>query len=60
MDLIYTATSGDDTAEIITDVLTAEDSGDASFELFIDTSGSKNLLLTELLQELHIVLLLEI
>ena len=39
VDLIYTATSGDDTAEIITDVLTAEDSGDASFELFIDTSG---------------------
>ena len=43
VDLIYTATSGDDTAEIITDVLTAEDSGDASFELFIDTSGSKKL-----------------
>ena len=41
--LIYTATSGDDTAEIITDVLTAEDSGDASFNLFLDTSGSKKL-----------------
>ena len=41
VDLIYTATSGDDTAEIITDVLTAEDSGDASFNLFLDTSGSK-------------------
>ena len=43
VDLIYTATSGDDTAEIITDVLTAEDSGDASFNLFLDTSGSKKL-----------------
>ena len=41
VDLIYTATSGDDTAEIISDVLTAEDAGDASFNLFLDTSGSK-------------------
>ena len=43
VDLIYTATSGDETAEIITDVLTAEDAGDASFNLFLDTSGSKKL-----------------
>ena len=43
VDLIYTATSGDDTAEIITDILTAEDSGDATFNLFLDTSGSKKL-----------------
>ena len=35
--------SGDDTAEIITDVLTAEDAGDASFNLFLDTSGTKKL-----------------
>ena len=41
VDLIYTATSGDDTAEIITDVLTSEDSGDAAFNLFLDTSGTK-------------------
>ena len=41
VDLLYTATSGDDTAEIISDVLTSEDSGDASFNLFLDTSGSK-------------------
>ena len=41
VDLIYTATSGDDTAEIISDVLTSEDSGDASFNLFLDTSGTK-------------------
>ena len=43
VDLIYTASSGDNTAEIISDVLTAEDSGDASFNLFLDTSGSKKL-----------------
>ena len=43
VDLLYTATSGDDTAEIITDVLTAEDPGDASFSLFLDTGGSKKL-----------------
>jgi hypothetical protein len=43
VDLIYTATSGDDTAEIITDILTAEDAGDATFNLFIDTSGTKKL-----------------
>ena len=43
VDLIYTATSGDDTAEIITDVLTAEDAGDASFNLFLDTTGAKKL-----------------
>ena len=43
VDLLYTATSGDNTAEIITDVLTSEDAGDASFNLFLDTSGSKKL-----------------
>ena len=43
VDLLYTATSGDDTAELITDVLTSEDSGDAAFNLFLDTSGTKKL-----------------
>ena len=43
VDLLYTATSGDNTAEIISDVLTAEDAGDASFNLFLDTSGAKKL-----------------
>ena len=43
VDLLYTATSGDDTAEIISDVLTAEDSGDATFNLFLDTGGAKKL-----------------
>ena len=43
VDLLYTATSGDDTAEIISDVLTTEDGGDAAFNLFLDTSGTKKL-----------------
>ena len=41
VDLLYTATSGDETQEFIKDVLTTEDPGDAQFELFLDTSGSK-------------------
>ena len=43
VDLLYTGTSGDDTNELISDILTSEDTGDASFELFIDTSSSKKL-----------------
>ena len=46
VDLLYTATSGDNTAEIISDVLTTEDAGDAQFELFLDTSGSKKVSFT--------------
>ena len=41
VDIIYTGTSGDNTAEIISDILTQEDDGTASFNLFLDTSGSK-------------------
>ena len=43
VDLLYTATSGDNTAEIISDVLTTEDDGTAAFNLFSDTSGGKKL-----------------
>ena len=43
VDLLYTATSGDNTAEIISDVLTTEDDGTAAFNLFLDTSGTKKL-----------------
>ena len=43
VDLLYTATSGDNTAEIISYVLTAEDPGDAAFNLFLDTGGTKKL-----------------
>ena len=41
VDLIYTAASSNETENLIDDVLTAEDAGDAQFELFLDTSGSK-------------------
>ena len=41
VDLLYTATTGDETQEFIKDVLTTEDPGDAQFELFLDTSGTK-------------------
>ena len=41
VDLLYTATSGDETQEFIKDILTTEDPGDAQFELFLDTTGTK-------------------
>ena len=41
VDLIYTAASSNETANLLADVLTAEDPADAQFELFLDTSGSK-------------------
>ena len=43
VELLYTASSGDETQEFIKDVLTTEDAADAQFELFLDTSGSKKL-----------------
>ena len=42
VDLLYTAATGD-TDTFIDDVLTTEDAGDATFNLFLDTSGSKKL-----------------
>ena len=41
VDFLYTAASGNETANLLSDVLTTEDAGDAQFELFLDTSGSK-------------------
>ena len=41
VEFLYTASSGDETNELLTDVLTTEDAGDAQFELYLDTSGSK-------------------
>ena len=41
VDFLYTAASGDETANLLADVLTTEDAADAQFELFLDTSGSK-------------------
>ena len=41
IDFLYTAASGNETANLLADVLTTGDAGDAQFELFLDTSGSK-------------------
>jgi hypothetical protein len=41
IDFLYTAASGNETANLLADVLTTEDAGDAQFELFLDTSGAK-------------------
>ena len=41
IDFLYTAAAGNETKNLIDDVLTTEDAGDAQFELFLDTSGSK-------------------
>ena len=41
IDFLYTAASGNESANLLNDVLTTEDAGDALFELFLDTSGSK-------------------
>jgi len=41
IDFLYTAASGNETANLLADVLTTEDAGDAQFELFLDTSGTK-------------------
>ncbi len=46
IDFLYTAASGNETANLLADVLTTEDVGDAQFELFLDTSGSKKVSFT--------------
>ena len=42
-DILYTAASGDETANILSDITTTEDPADAKFHLFLDTSGNKKL-----------------
>ena len=41
IDFLYTAASGNETANILADILTVEDPADAQFELFLDTTGAK-------------------
>ena len=43
IDFLYTAASGNETANLLADVLTTQDAGDAQFQLFLDTSGSKSI-----------------
>ena len=40
IDFLYTAADSNETANLVDDVLVAEDAGDAQFELFLDTSGT--------------------
>ena len=46
VDFLYTAASGNETANLLADVLTTEDAADAQFELFLDTSGTKKVSFT--------------
>tara|TARA_B100000965_G_scaffold381929_1_gene379844 strand:- start:767 stop:1183 length:417 start_codon:yes stop_codon:yes gene_type:complete len=46
VDFLYTAASSNETANLLSDVLTTEDAGDAQFELFLDTSGAKKMSFT--------------
>jgi len=41
IDFLYTAADGNETANLVDDVLTTKDAGDAVVELFLDTSGTK-------------------
>ena len=41
IDFLYTAAGSNETQNLVDDVLTAEDAGDAQFELFLDTTGAK-------------------
>ena len=46
IDFLYTAADSNETANLVDDVLVAEDAGDAQFELFMDTSGTKKVAFT--------------
>ena len=50
IDFLYTAASGNETANLLADVLTTEDPADAQFELFLDTSGTKKVSFTGIVQ----------
>ena len=42
-EVLYTASSGDETAAFVDHINTAADDGSALFELYLDTSGSKSI-----------------
>jgi predicted secreted protein len=46
VELMYTATSSDETQDFIKDILQAEDGADALFELYLDTTNSKKISFT--------------
>ncbi len=54
IDFLYTAASGNETANLLSDVLTTEDAGDAQFELFLDTSGAKKVSFSGLITSMDV------
>ena len=46
IEFLYTAASGNETKNLLDEVLVTEDAGDAQFELYLDTSGAKKLSFT--------------
>ena len=54
IDFLYTAATGNETKNLIDDVLTTEDAGDAQFELFLDTSGSKKVSFSGLITSMDV------
>lgn len=46
VELMYTASSSDETQDFIKDVLQVEDGADATFELYLDTTNSKKISFT--------------
>ena len=54
VDFLYTAASGNETANLLSDVLTTEDAGDAQFELFLDTSGAKKVSFSGLITSMDV------
>ena len=54
IDFLYTAATGNETKNLIDDVLTTEDAGDAQFELFLDTSGAKKVSFSGLITSMDV------
>tara|TARA_R100001082_G_scaffold66807_2_gene37756 strand:+ start:165 stop:581 length:417 start_codon:yes stop_codon:yes gene_type:complete len=54
VDFLYTAASSNETANLLSDVLTTEDAGDAQFELFLDTSGAKKVSFSGLITSMDV------
>jgi len=46
IEFLYTAATGNETKNLLDEVLVTEDAGDAQFELYLDTSGAKKLSFT--------------
>ena len=54
VEVLYTASSADGAADFISDVLTTEDAGNATFELFMDTIGAKKVSFTGIITSMDL------